>query len=34
MQDPGLRPTDARLVTYLHLAFPGDLVNRDDGGAG
>jgi predicted transcriptional regulator len=31
---PGLRPTDARLVTYLHLAFPGELVNRDDGGAG
>jgi DNA-binding transcriptional ArsR family regulator len=23
--NPGLRPPDARLVTFLHLAFPGDL---------
>ena len=31
---PGLRPADARLVTYLNLAFPGELVNKDAAGEG
>ena len=31
---PGLRPPESRLVTYLHLAFPGELVNKDAAGAG
>ena len=33
--DPELRPPGARLVTYLHLAFPGDVSGaRADAGAG
>jgi DNA-binding transcriptional ArsR family regulator len=31
---PELRPPGARRVTYLHLAFPGDLSRTRDGGGG
>ncbi len=31
---PGLRPAGARPVTYLQLAFPGELFNRDAAGEG